>query len=484
MSSSDKFSELFAELYGVDEITSGGGKSCGGKSGSVFVPKIHTFPNGFRIIHEKPQASIPVTAINIFCDVGSIFETNLFRGMSHFIEHMCFKGTTKVPVPRDIFLKFDKHGAYFNAVTDKRFTYYVVEISDEFVEEALSTLGDMMLNSTFPTARFKREEKVVVEENIQTSDNPSDILLEMVDLVLYRDTPVAAAIDTLAYHKHPFDRADVLKFYNRFYHPQNMILSIVSNRPLAHIVKCIGRSDFAKRRASTDVDRFPSQFSIQLEPLSEPQWLLREKPDLNTAHISIGFRTCSCFSKDRYALDLLRNILSSSFSSRLFTILREKNGLTYSSSASTTYYECGGDFSFYVEVDRTKIMNSAANAKGVIPILVDLVRGLKNGDITSGEMSLAKDNMRGKMLLHQKNINNACYYNGKELMIRSDAGKLEPGGIVPHSELYARHYKDITVSEVNAVVQRYFVANNMVVGIVASKLPKLADLKRAFVPLK
>jgi predicted Zn-dependent peptidase len=478
MSSSDKFSELFAELYGVDEITSGGGKS-----GSVCVPKIHTFPNGFRIIHEKPQSSIPVTAINIFCDVGSIFETNLFRGISHFIEHMCFKGTTKVPVPRDIFLKFDKHGAYFNAVTDKRFTYYVVEISDEFVEEALSTLGDMMLNSTFPTARFKREEKVVVEENIRTSDNPFDILFEMVDAVLYRDTPVAAAIDTLAYHKRPFDRADVLKFYDRFYRPQNMILSIVSNRPFAQIVKCIGRSDFAKRRASTDVGRNPSNIQIQMEPLSEPQWLLREKPDLNTAHISIGFRTCSCFSKDRYALDLLRNILSSSFSSRLFTILREKNGLTYSSSASTTYYECGGDFSFYVEVDRTKIMNSSANTKGVIPILVDLVRGLKKGDVTSDEMSLAKDNMRGKMLLHQKNINNACYYNGKELMILSDAGKLEPAGIVPYSELYARHYKDITLSDVNAVIQRYFVANNMVVGIVASKLPKLADLKRVFVPL-
>ena len=122
-------------------------------------------------------------------------------------------------------------------------------------------------------------------------------------------------------------------------------------------------------------------------------------------------------------------------------------------------------------------------SKGVIPILVDLIRGLKKGDITEKEMTLAKDNMRGKMLLHQKNSNNTCYYNGKELMIRSDAGKLDPDGIVPYNELFDRYYKDITLTEMNAIIRRYFIVENMVVGMVSSKLPKLAELKRAFTPL-
>ena len=363
----DKFSGLFAELFGKSD----GSVIIGGAS----APEVHTFPNGFRIIHEKPKSAIPITSIHVFCDVGSIRESDKdSRGISHFIEHMCFKGTKKVPVPRDIFLEFDKHGASFNATTDKRYTYYTVKTNDEHIDTALQTLGDMMLNSTFSKAQFKREEKVVIEENIKNSDDPADMLSELVDAELYAGTPVGAPIDTLAYHKTPFDHATVLEFYHRFYLPQNMILSIVSSKSLAQIVRLVQSTDFCKPRASINVGgNIPNNTQTAL---SGPRWILHKKPDINTAHISISFRTCSYFAKDKYTLNLLRNILSSSMSSRLFTVLREKNGLTYSSTANTAYHECGGDFAIYVEVDKTKIMHnntkdSPGKNKGVIPILVD-----------------------------------------------------------------------------------------------------------------
>jgi predicted Zn-dependent peptidase len=241
---------------------------------------------------------------------------------------------------------------------------------------------------------------------------------------------------------------------------------------------------------------------------------------LNTAHLSITFLTCFYFDKDKYALNLLRDILSSSMSSRLFTLLREKHGLTYASSATTIYYECGGDFSINVEVDKNKMMyfasgnkntkrtdtisgrsrsrrsrstirstdttsgrkdtTSGRKEKGVVPLLVELIKQLKRGDITEKELALAKTNMRGKMLLRQENTDNQCMYNGKVLMILSDVEKLDKSGIVPFSQLFDKYYNGITLKDINGVIGRYFTANNMVVGIVSSKLPDLGELKREF----
>lgn len=459
-------------------------------------PTIYTFPNGFRIIHEHIGSNNPISSAYAFCNVGSAYETKESRGMSHYIEHMCFKGTKKVPIPRDIFIEFDKSGAYFNAATDKRFTYYIVKMTDEHMAGSLNMISDMMLNSTFSKSSFHKEEKVVVEENIKNSDDPSDKLDELVEASIYDGTSFEQPVDNLGFHKKTFDRNKVLAFYDRFYRPENMVLSVVSNLSFDTVLNMVKKTDFVrtKERKPSDITvknpLFHTRIMTQLNPMTEPKWILEHKSDLNTAYISISFRTCFCFSKDRYVLNFVSNILSSSFSSRLFTVLREDHGLTYSSYSTTNYNEAGGDFSIYIEVNNNKVMNygreggrilgGGGGKNGVIPILVDLLKSLKKGDVTEKEISLAKSNLRGKMILKQEHIVNRCKYNGEELIILGDAEKLETDGIVPYNELYDKHYKNITMSEINEVVHRYFGLNNMIFGIVSSKLPKLEELKPVF----
>jgi predicted Zn-dependent peptidase len=129
--------------------------------------KLYTFPNKFRVIYQHLNQSLPITSIQVFCKVGSILETEKVRGISHFVEHMCFKGTKKMVHLNEVFENYDEIGAYINAYTEKEFTCYTLKCSDTYVENSTHILADMMLNSTIPKKEFLKEQKVVVEENIR-----------------------------------------------------------------------------------------------------------------------------------------------------------------------------------------------------------------------------------------------------------------------------------------------------------------------------
>jgi predicted Zn-dependent peptidase len=161
----------------------------------------HTFPNGFRIVYENPRNSISVSSIQVFCKVGSAMETDETRGISHFVEHMVFKGTKNKPLAKDISQTYDKIGAYFNATTEKSYTNYIVKCEDEYVENCILVLGDMLLNSVFDKGEFEKEKKVVVEENILLEDSGENIVADMYDAAIYKGSPYENAIDKLSYHK-------------------------------------------------------------------------------------------------------------------------------------------------------------------------------------------------------------------------------------------------------------------------------------------
>ena len=123
-------------------------------------------PNGLKIIHEKPFSKLPITSIHIICDIGSVHETDDFRGASHMIEHMCFKGTSHISKAKTISMEYDKIGAEFNAYTTKRFTAFTVKCGDEYVEHSIDILSDMLFHSKFNKHEYDKERVVVVQENV------------------------------------------------------------------------------------------------------------------------------------------------------------------------------------------------------------------------------------------------------------------------------------------------------------------------------
>lgn len=441
----------------------------------------HVFPNGFRMIHQKPTNDLKMTAIYCYCDVGSVFEKEGVRGVSHLVEHMCFKGTKKIPDPRDIFLTYDKIGARFNAFTEKRVTCYTVKCEDEFVFQCSNILADMLLHSTFPKKLFEKEQKVVLEENIRNENNMHNILGEKIDAIIYQSSSYEYPIDTLTYHmvktnkkynqEKDISYANLVNWYRSFYIPSNFVFSIVSNLTFEKIKIMLSKSMFTKP-VSVTPPFFFKDIRLTLQPITDKMRIFSiPKKGVSTHVIMIGFRTCSRFSNDRFCFKILSHILNG-MSGRLFTILREKHGLTYSSVCVTESLDHTGCALIITET-------SPEHTIHVLTLLIQLCMDLKKKGITEQEFLVAKGNIRGNYILKTEMSDTLAAHNGKEFILQPN---LET--FTTYDNMYSKNIKPITIKKVNQVIQTYFTIENMVIGIVGIDPPsesKIREISKRFI---
>jgi len=435
----------------------------------------HTFTNGCKLIWEKSYNSIPLTSIYIFCDIGSIHEPAYIRGAAHFIEHMCFKGTTKIPLSKSIFAEYNKIGAQFNASTQQRCTEFHVRCQDQYVGHCIDILSDMLLNSTFKRNKFAKEEHVVIEENIKNADNVETIIDEMMMKLLYKGSPYEWPIDTLDYHKIPFDYDKVVKMYREYYKPSNMILSIGTNLEFDEVVKLVKKTHFMKKQKSDCLssEMISQKTKIYLLPSqTEIQYNFKEMSGHKMLTLLMSFRTCNIYNKDKYKLGLLRRILSGTLGSRMTLLLREDNGLTYTSYIYDNYYEHSGEFSIFAELDNTKLIHNGKKL-GVLPLIVKMLNDLCKNGVTTTEMNYIHTNFQGSELFKSENNELQTFYNGFELLTNS-----VDENIVPYNKLYDVYYKNIGIGEINSIIRTYLKKSNMNVCIVGSNLVGLNIIKR------
>jgi hypothetical protein len=431
----------------------------------------YIFPNGFRIIYEKPKNNLSISSIQLFCDVGSVHEHDSIRGASHFIEHMCFKGTKKFPKSKDILIQFDNIGADFNAYTDKRLTCYHVKCSDPHVKNSIQVISDMLMNSTFVKTEYNKEYKVVVEENIKNENDPDVILEENLDKLLYKGSSYEFEIDNLRYHKKRIDYNAIMEYYHSFYIPNRFVLSINTNISFDTIRQIVLKSQFMKKKASFNEELTKRTISFAIAPQTKPQYYLHKKTGIVTNLISIGFRTCPHSSKDKYVLNLLKQILNG-LSGRLSMILRDDNGLTYSSQSDADYYEHLGDFILTAETDYKKLIKNGSG-KGVLPLLIDLICNLKKNGVSDEELSVAKNSKRETMKLNLEDCYNAADHNGKEYLIYGDSAS-----IIPYDKIYETCYKNITKKDIHEVACKYFKPECMSICIVGETLPSQSMVEK------
>jgi predicted Zn-dependent peptidase len=439
----------------------------------------HVFPNGLRIIYETPKNSLPITSIYGYCDVGSIHENDSIRGAAHFIEHMCFKGTKKVPESKDIFAIYDDVGAFLNAFTEKRYTRYVVKTHDQFAHNCIDMLSDMMLNSTFNRKEFVKEEKVVIEESLRDNDEPESMLNDMTEAILYQGSSYSYPIDTIEYHKKGrFDYDKIIEFYHHFYRPENMIISIVSKLPFREIKRMVENSYFVKHGETLRQSiEHANTHTIQVGTIKqhEPIFKLAKKTGVSTVHLNISFRTCGNTNPDKHTLNLLKHVLSGTFGSRLTTLLREKNGLTYSSYASTTYYDHAGDFTIYAQMDYTKVFhNDTVKSKGVLPLLIDMLSDLVKNGVSSSELKTAKRNFKGKLQIELEDSSILAGHNGRDYLLYSD-----PDSIVSYENFFDHYMANISCADILSVIRKYFRKDRMVLTMVSEHLPAQSKLEGA-----
>ncbi len=430
-----------------------------------------TYENGFRLVHEKPVVpSSNISSLQVFCDIGSIHEPDESRGSAHFIEHMCFKGTKRLKTSREVNLIFDKTGSITNAFTDRRYTCYYADTDKDNVRVCISVLADMLLNSVFDKTEYMKERDVVREEMVKDEDDYELLSLMNADKQIYAGSPYEHPVDELKYHegKHALKYENILEIYKKFYVPSNFILSVCSNLSFETICKYVEQSDFIK---VSHREPRPS-LNLFIKPQTDVVYCL-EKRVTNPVHICIGFRTCSLTNPDKYCLKLLKTVLSGKINSRMFMLLREDNGLTYTSYAYSDFFEHMGDFKMYAECDPEKVLKNGSGP-GVFPLLCQMIRDLLEHGVTQDELDTAKGFSKGVQKMNAEDSSVIAKYNGKNQLFNNLTAPR-------YADKYKKLIEPITLNQIHKCIRKYFCREGMVVSVVSakpmdkSKLSKLVD---------
>lgn len=443
-------------------------------------PYSHEYKNGFRLIYENQKNKSNqsnLTTICCFVKVGSVHESESEKGMAHLIEHMCFKGTRKTPLKKDIMMMYDKIGAYFNAHTTKEYACYVIRCNDEHTINCIHQLSDMLLNSTFVKKDYLLEKQVVIEEMIRKEDDPLFNVLKLNDAYLYSGSAFSRPVDDLSFHDEDDSKLNLnynatLQMYRDYYRPNNMCISIVSNIPLNRIKQMVSSSYFmAMRPIYKSLALAPSLY--QLNSQSNVQYNVRQKKGVNGTHVSTCFRTCPYNHRDKYGVELLSHIIGGSMTSRMFSLLREQHGLTYSTTCFSSYYTHMGDISLYTMTEHNQIINKNNKKHGVLPLLITLLNKLVKHGVTQEEITHAKGFIKGKMAIQLENSLTKTEYNGVEYFIHDN----NDGVVVSLDEIYETHYDKITKKQINDIIKKYIISETMVVSLFGEHVPKLDDVK-------
>ena len=441
---------------------------------SLFNPSLidrKVYKNGFRLVHDNSNKHSNIASIQVFCDVGSIHEPEDSRGSAHFIEHMCFKGTDRLKTSADLNKIFvDQTGSILNAFTDRRYTCYYVTTHTDNVAICINTIADMVLNSTFDKTEYMKERDVVREEAVKDEDDYELLALTNSDKQNYAGSPYENTVDELKYHvgKHALKYENILEIYKKFYIPSNMILSVCCAHKFKDICKMVEKSDFVKTACTIE----PKQpLNLYIIPQSDIVFKL-DKRVTTTTNLCIAFRSCPLTSRDKYPVKLLKTILGegAKMNNRMFTILREDNGLTYSSYAYTNFFEHMGDIKLYAECDSGKLFKNGAKP-GVFPLLIGMIRDLLKHGVTEHEVKTAKTFIESTQKMKSEDSEVVAKYNGKNELF----GNL---GAPSYQDKFDKLIKPITKADVDACIRKYFKKEGMAISIVSSNPPTEKHLRK------
>jgi predicted Zn-dependent peptidase len=368
------------------------------KEEQVLIKK-YTCQNGVRIVLENIP-TVRSVAIGVWIGTGSRNENLQNNGVSHFLEHMFFKGT-KTRSAREIAESFDSIGGQVNAFTSKEYTCYYAKVLDDHAQYALDVLADMFFHSTFDEEELKKEKNVVYEEIKMYEDTPDDIVHDVLSRATYGDHPLGYPIlgteETLA----TFNGDTLRQYMNDYYTPDKVVISVagnVSEEFIKEIDKLFGSYETNSTKREVEKPGFMDQ-------------KLARKKDTEQAHLCIGFNGLEVGHDNIYSLIVLNNILGGSMSSRLFQDVREQKGLAYSVFSYHSSYEDNGLLTVYGGTGSSQL-------NLLFETIQDTLATLKAEGITAKELANSKEQMKGSLMLSLESTNSRMSRNGKnELML-------------------------------------------------------------------
>jgi predicted Zn-dependent peptidase len=365
-----------------------------------------TLSNGIRVVSE----TLPKTrslSIGVWVKVGSRHEPKELGGVSHFIEHMFFKGTRK-RTAREIATEVDSLGGEMNAFTSQENTTYYIKVLDEHLPEAVDILADILLGSRFDPADVEKERKVILEEIKGVEDTPDDFIHELFTSTVWPDNslgrPIAGTKETVKALK----AADIVAYLEDYYVPREIVISVAGNFEHGRLIELLEEA-FGKlsRKGVPKQDTAPVF----------RQAVMVKKKQLEQVQVCLGCKGLEYTHDGRFVVMALNTILGNSMSSRLFQEVREQNALAYSIYSYVTAYRDAGLLTVYAGTD-------PANAVQAIGLIVKEFRKIRDEGITQAEDKRVKDQIKGNLVLsletsnsHMGRIARQEIYFGKYLSV-------------------------------------------------------------------
>ncbi len=415
-----------------------------------------TLDNGIRLV----TATMPHTrsvSLCYFVGVGSRYETEALSGVSHFIEHLYFKGTAKRPTSAAICSAIEGVGGVLNAGTNKELTIYWTKTAKIHFPLALDVLTDMLLHAKFDSAEIERERQVIIEEIHMSKDSPAQNVNLLIDEILWPGHPLGRDTAGSKESMTAITRDSIMDFLKSQYMPGNTVVAVAGNIKHQEAVDMVSQATVRWKGRQSHPTYLP--YKVQPNPR-----LRLEKKDTEQAHLCLALPGLSLFDPKHYTLDLLNVILGEGMSSRLFTEIRDKRGLAYSIGSYVEHLLDAGAMTIYAGVE-------PKNLSVTIRAIVEQLALLKE-PIPETEIAKAKELIKGRLLLRMEDTRDVSgWMGGQEILTGHILSVDQVAGIIDA----------VTAAELRQLARKLLVGKQLrlaVVGPIKKKEEALEELLR------
>jgi len=414
----------------------------------------HVLRNGIRLVTEYIP-HVKSVSIGFWVESGSIYEQPNNNGITHFIEHMFFKGTGNRSA-KEIAESIDNIGGQLNAFTGKECTCYYTKVLDAHLSIAVDVLTDMLFNSTFIPAEIEKEKSVIIEEINMYEDSPEDLVHDLLSKTVFDNSlgfPILGNQDTI----NSFNRDMLINYIENNYTTENIVISVAGNFNSEELIQMLegklGNFNNSKEKNLSNYSpTFTSKNSIRYKETEQ-------------LHLCIGLEGVSSISKDLYPLLLMNNVFGGSMSSRLFQNIREDKGLAYSVFSYPSTYKKQGLFTIYCAINPAQINE-------VCKLINDEVNIIKNFGLSEEEVAKSKEQLKGNYILGLESTSSRMTSIGRsELLLNK---------IYSQKDIINK-IDNITVDDVNKIINKIFVMEKSSIAMVGkvSTDYDLSDLFRS-----
>lgn len=403
-------------------------------------------PNGLTVI-VAPMPSFESATALIMVGAGSRYETEKNNGLSHFLEHMAFKGTVSRPTFMEIAGLVDGIGGEFNAFTGKEYTGYYIKAGKNNIESCIELLSDMLQNSKLESPEIEKEKGVIIEEMNLYEDTPMRSIGDIFERLLYGDTPLGW--DTIGTKEiiRKITREYFMDYLEKLYSPSNMTVVFAGG-----ITEAEG-FELAKKYLSS-MKKFKTSKALPVkENQLKPALFIKQKKT-EQAHLALGFRTVPLASPQRHALSVLASILGGGMSSRLFSEVREKRGLAYYTRASSELYVDAGYLAVNAGVDPKRIEEAISV---IVSEIKDLREGLK--PIGKEEFKKAKEYLKGHLVLELEDSRSVSIFYATQSVLEKKIQ--DPAELI-------KKVDEVKIEDVMEVAKKYLNVKGMNLAVIGN----------------